>query len=183
MFSLVWKFPGTKIDLREDRETLNLLSEQNLSPVKREQGQKLANKIRAVKYMECSALTQRGLRQVSTKWNCDLLITNKHTLHWKTDNYLVWLTGIWWSSESSTKTWTCEEATEEMCHHLNHILRWDIIIRLRIELIIKCLFCANKYLTWWISPIWFTVEIQICTIGIQIFLYRSKRKAFSLPIL
>lgn len=57
--------PGTKIDLREDRETLSLLSDQGLSPLKREQGQKLANKIRAVKYMECSALTQRGLKQVS----------------------------------------------------------------------------------------------------------------------
>lgn len=55
---------GTKIDLREDRETLNALNEQGLSPLKREQGQKLANKIRAVKYMECSALTQRGLKQV-----------------------------------------------------------------------------------------------------------------------
>lgn len=55
---------GTKIDLREDRETLNALSEQGLSPLKREQGQKLANKIRSVRYMECSALTQRGLKQV-----------------------------------------------------------------------------------------------------------------------
>lgn len=55
---------GTKIDLRDDRETLSALSEQGLSPLKREQGQKLANKIRAVKYMECSALTQRGLKQV-----------------------------------------------------------------------------------------------------------------------
>lgn len=55
---------GTKIDLRDDRETLSLLSEQGMSPLKREQGQKLANKIRAVKYMECSALTQRGLKQV-----------------------------------------------------------------------------------------------------------------------
>lgn len=56
---------GTKIDLREDKETLNVLSEQGLSPIKREQGQKLANKIRAVKYLECSALTQRGLKLVS----------------------------------------------------------------------------------------------------------------------
>lgn len=55
---------GTKIDLRDDRETLNALADQGLSPIKREQGQKLANKIRAVKYMECSALTQRGLKQV-----------------------------------------------------------------------------------------------------------------------
>ncbi|CAL4061100.1 unnamed protein product, partial [Meganyctiphanes norvegica] len=55
---------GTKMDLREDKETLGLLSEQGQSPVKREAGQKLSNKIRAVKYMECSALTQRGLKQV-----------------------------------------------------------------------------------------------------------------------
>uniref|UniRef100_T1HXT4 Uncharacterized protein n=1 Tax=Rhodnius prolixus TaxID=13249 RepID=T1HXT4_RHOPR len=58
---------GTKIDLREDRDTLNGLTEQGLSPIKREQGQKLANKVRAVKYMECSALTQRGLKQHFTK--------------------------------------------------------------------------------------------------------------------
>lgn len=61
---LFFETKGTKIDLRDDRETLSALSEQGLSPLKREQGQKLANKIRAVKYMECSALTQRGLKQV-----------------------------------------------------------------------------------------------------------------------
>lgn len=59
---------GTKIDLREDRETLSGLAEQGLTPLKREQGQKLANKIRAVKYMECSALTQRGLKLVRDQW-------------------------------------------------------------------------------------------------------------------
>ena len=55
---------GTKIDLRENKEAIGSLTAQGLNPVKREQGIKLANKIRAVKYMECSALTQRGLKQV-----------------------------------------------------------------------------------------------------------------------
>lgn len=58
--------PGTKIDLREDKETLQILAENGQAPIKREQGQKLANKIRAVKYLECSALTQRGLKTVGT---------------------------------------------------------------------------------------------------------------------
>jgi len=55
---------GTKIDLRENKEAIGQLAQQGLSPIKREQGIKLANKIRAVKYMECSALTQRGRKQV-----------------------------------------------------------------------------------------------------------------------
>jgi len=55
---------GTKIDLREDKEALQALADNGHAPMKREQGQKLANKIRAVKYLECSALTQRGLKQV-----------------------------------------------------------------------------------------------------------------------
>jgi len=61
---------GTKIDLREDKEALQALAENGHSPMKREQGQKLANKIRAVKYLECSALTQRGLKQVTIKISC-----------------------------------------------------------------------------------------------------------------
>jgi len=61
---LITYFSGTKIDLREDKETLQILAENGQAPIKREQGQKLANKIRAVKYLECSALTQRGLKQV-----------------------------------------------------------------------------------------------------------------------
>lgn len=55
---------GTKIDLRENKEAIGGLAAQGLSPIKREQGMKMANKVRAVKYMECSALTQRGLKQV-----------------------------------------------------------------------------------------------------------------------
>ncbi|CAF1626981.1 unnamed protein product, partial [Didymodactylos carnosus] len=52
---------GTKIDLREDKEDLQ---KQNLTAIKREQGQRLGKKIRAFKYVECSALTQKGLKQV-----------------------------------------------------------------------------------------------------------------------
>ncbi|CAF3462908.1 unnamed protein product [Rotaria socialis] len=55
---------GTKIDLREDREFVNQLQRQTLQPIKREQGQRLCKKIRAFKYVECSALTQKGLKQV-----------------------------------------------------------------------------------------------------------------------
>lgn len=53
---------GTKIDLREDKETLeNLKGEKLPTP---EMGQQLAQSIGAVAYLECSALTQEGLRRV-----------------------------------------------------------------------------------------------------------------------
>jgi len=60
MFDLL----GTKIVLREDRDFVNQLQRQNLQSIKREQGQRLCKKIRAFKYVECSALTQKGLKQV-----------------------------------------------------------------------------------------------------------------------
>lgn len=55
---------GTKIDLRDDIETIEQLQRQNLQPIKREQGIKLSKKIKAYTYVECSALTQKGLHQV-----------------------------------------------------------------------------------------------------------------------
>lgn len=57
-------FLGTKIDLREDEELLKQLKKENIQPIKREQGQRICKKIRAFKYVECSALTQKGLKQV-----------------------------------------------------------------------------------------------------------------------
>jgi GTPase SAR1 family protein len=55
---------GTKIDLRDDTNTIQQLQKQNLAPIRREQGVKLAKKIKAYAYVECSALTQKGLHQV-----------------------------------------------------------------------------------------------------------------------
>ncbi len=55
---------GTKIDLRDDTNTIQTLQKQNLMPIRREQGLKLSKKIKSYTYVECSALTQKGLHQV-----------------------------------------------------------------------------------------------------------------------
>ena len=49
---------GTKIDLRDENRTLKNLAQNKQKPITLEQGEKLANKLKAVKYVECSALTQ-----------------------------------------------------------------------------------------------------------------------------
>lgn len=78
---------GTKIDLREDRETLSQLAQTGLSPVKKEQGQKMANKIKAVKYLECSALTQSGLKTVFEEAvRCVIFPSERQNLKKSTNN-------------------------------------------------------------------------------------------------
>ena len=55
---------GTKLDLRSDVEMVAKLSEKGQKPVSFEEGQAVANEIKAVKYLECSALTQEGLKNI-----------------------------------------------------------------------------------------------------------------------
>lgn len=55
---------GTKSDLRDDEETLEKLKEKKLSPITKEQGEALKAELGAYRYMECSALTQKGLKAV-----------------------------------------------------------------------------------------------------------------------
>jgi len=55
---------GTKLDMREDPETLEKLQEQGKKPITEPEGQALAKEISALMYRECSALTQKGLKQV-----------------------------------------------------------------------------------------------------------------------
>eukprot|EP01126_Amoeba_proteus_P040903 TRINITY_DN4388_c0_g1_i2.p1 TRINITY_DN4388_c0_g1~~TRINITY_DN4388_c0_g1_i2.p1 ORF type:complete len:201 (-),score=34.71 TRINITY_DN4388_c0_g1_i2:51-653(-) len=55
---------GTKVDLRDNPEFLESLKEKGLSPISLQQGEQLAAEIKAVKYLECSALTQKGLKEV-----------------------------------------------------------------------------------------------------------------------
>uniref|UniRef100_A0A673M0I9 Rho-related GTP-binding protein RhoG n=1 Tax=Sinocyclocheilus rhinocerous TaxID=307959 RepID=A0A673M0I9_9TELE len=58
---------GTKKDLRDDPEVLKKLKEKNLSVVSQQQGVALARQIQASKYMECSALSQDGVKEVFTE--------------------------------------------------------------------------------------------------------------------
>ena len=55
---------GTKLDLRNDTETIEKLREKGLKPITYAQGLELAKDIGAGKYLECSALTQEGLKEV-----------------------------------------------------------------------------------------------------------------------
>jgi cell division control protein 42 len=49
---------GTQIDLRDENGTLEKLAKNKQKPITLEQGEKLAKELKAVKYVECSALTQ-----------------------------------------------------------------------------------------------------------------------------
>ena len=53
---------GLKLDLRENKATVEKLQRLNQSPIKYEQGRSLASRIGAIKYLECSALTQVGMK-------------------------------------------------------------------------------------------------------------------------
>jgi Ras-related C3 botulinum toxin substrate 1 len=55
---------GTKLDLREDAATLESLRQKRMEPVSYETALLCAKEIRAYKYLECSALTQRNLKSV-----------------------------------------------------------------------------------------------------------------------
>lgn len=75
---------GTKLDLRDDKNAIDKLrvniifiniifffflisifiKEKKLSPISTIQGESMRKEIGAVKYLECSALTQKGLKTV-----------------------------------------------------------------------------------------------------------------------
>ncbi|OQE78483.1 hypothetical protein PENNAL_c0056G00859 [Penicillium nalgiovense] len=55
---------GTKLDLRDDRATVEALRARKMETVSYEQALAVAKEIRAHKYLECSALTQRNLKSV-----------------------------------------------------------------------------------------------------------------------
>lgn len=55
---------GTQTDLRDDPGVREKLAKQKMSPVRKEDGERMAKELGAVKYVECSALTQYKLKDV-----------------------------------------------------------------------------------------------------------------------
>lgn len=49
---------GTQVDLREDSNTIEKLAKNKQRPLHPDSGEKLASVLKAVRYVECSALTQ-----------------------------------------------------------------------------------------------------------------------------
>ena len=49
---------GTKVDLRNDSKNLEILNKNKLNPIDVKQGNDLARQLKAVRYMECSALNK-----------------------------------------------------------------------------------------------------------------------------
>ncbi|KNC84517.1 Cdc42 [Sphaeroforma arctica JP610] len=55
---------GTQVDLREDQQSIAKLQRLKQKPIQYDQAERMAKDLKAVKYVECSALTQKGLKNV-----------------------------------------------------------------------------------------------------------------------
>ena len=55
---------GTKLDLRDSETDVERLKAKNKSPITQQQGEAMRKRLGAVAYMECSALTQAGLKDI-----------------------------------------------------------------------------------------------------------------------
>lgn len=55
---------ATKLDLREDPVAIEKMRERRQQPISYSQGMQMHNDIKAARYLECSALTQMGLKNV-----------------------------------------------------------------------------------------------------------------------
>lgn len=70
---------GTKIDIRDDREEIERLLKKKERPITYDEGVRVARQLKAVKYIECSALTGEGIRDVFDEAILTVLNKPKHT--------------------------------------------------------------------------------------------------------
>lgn len=72
---------GTQTDLRDDPQVREKLAKQRMQPVRKEDGDRMAKELGAVKYVECSALTQYKLKDVFDEVSSDcarIYLSNDH---------------------------------------------------------------------------------------------------------
>lgn len=71
------------IDLRDDKAVVDKLARQRQRVISTEMGERLARELGAVRYVECSALTQRGLKNVFDEVRLILLTPTYYRLLWQ----------------------------------------------------------------------------------------------------
>lgn len=93
---------GTQLDLREDVQVLIDLAQNQQRPVGTEEGRRLAEELGAVGFSECSALTQKNLKDtfdaaiLASVQPTDSDQQRKLTLKRKTPEKMKSLTETWW---------------------------------------------------------------------------------------
>jgi len=80
---------GTKKDLRTDPSVIEDLCTMKVKPVTTEQGQQMATLIGAYAYLECSARTREGIREVFE--TATLATFQKHKHHTSSRCRILWL--------------------------------------------------------------------------------------------
>ena len=84
---------GTQTDLRDDPQVRDKLAKQRMKPVQKEDGERMAKDLGAVKYVECSALTQYKLKDVF-----DEVSQRKLSFHFDTRLYLQLFTSLFYTA-------------------------------------------------------------------------------------
>ncbi|XP_072239994.1 rho-related GTP-binding protein RhoU-like [Leuresthes tenuis] len=95
---------GTQLDLREDVKVLIHLAQNQQRPVGTEEGQRLAQELGAVSFAECSALTQKNLKDTFDsailasfqQTDSNIIQQQSLTLRRKTPDKIKTLTETWW---------------------------------------------------------------------------------------
>ncbi|XP_068451738.1 rho-related GTP-binding protein RhoU-like [Clinocottus analis] len=93
---------GTQLDLREDVQVLIHLAQNRLRPVGTEEGQRLAQELGVVGFAECSALTQKNLKDafdsaiLASVQQADSCASQRQTLRKKTPDKIKSLSETWW---------------------------------------------------------------------------------------
>jgi small GTP-binding protein len=100
---------GTQTDLRDDAQVMERLQRQKQQPITNEHGECLARELGAVMYVECSALTQKGVKNVIDEVGLpsqrEIGVAHPSAGYYR-----------------GAQTAVGEEEAHSLCHSLNHLV-------------------------------------------------------------